>query len=145
MSCFWIGWLNIYKSIHWLIHIVEGISAQPQNRTKGVKKWMKRETVRIKSHVQVEEKVEKSDLKATDKILQRTTVAHERTKHINMSNIHHFVREGPQRGTNNLKYVRFDGMVADTLSHSGKKVSIVKKWECCHLSQSYFDSLFQRL
>lgn len=85
---------------------------------------MRRDTVRIKSHVQVEEKVEKSDLKATDKILQRTTVAHERTKHINMSNIHHFVREGPQRGANNLKYVRFDGMVADTLSHSGKKVSI---------------------
>lgn len=103
MSCFWIGWLNIYKSIHWLIHIV----AQPQNRTKRVKKWMRRDTVPIKSHVQVEEKVEKSDLKATNKILKRTPVAHERTKHINMSNIHHhFVREGPQRGRSKQSEVR---------------------------------------
>ena len=101
-----------------MIHIVEGISAQSQNQTKKVKKWMRGGTVPIKSHVQAEEKVEKSDLKASDKILQRTPVAHARTKHIKMSNKrHHFVCEGLQRGTNNLKYVRFDGIVANILIH----------------------------
>lgn len=42
-------------------------------------KWMRRDAVPIKSHVQVEEKVEKSDLKASDKILQKTPVAQART------------------------------------------------------------------
>ena len=38
-----------------------------------------------------------------------------------------FVKDHKEGGANNLKYARFDGMVADILSHSGKKVSIVKK------------------
>ena len=53
---------------------------------------MRRDAVPIKSHVQAEEKVEKSDLKASDKILQKTPVAQARTKHINIR-YSHFIRE----------------------------------------------------
>ena len=64
----------------------------------------------------------KPESKQQCKILQRTPVAHARTKHIKMSNKrHHFVCEGLQRGTNNLQYVRFDGIVADILIHWQKK------------------------
>lgn len=80
---------------------------------------MRRDAVPIKSHVQVEEKVEKSDLKASDKILQKNPSGSGKNQ-----------REGLQRGAINLKHFRLDGMVEDILCHWQKskhcqKVSVV--------------------